>query len=82
MLGVLAKRAPALVRGCAPANLGAFAALFTAALLQAAATGEALLDEELGTLAARDPGRFSRLNARMQASKSSALLSNAPTTST
>ena len=36
-------------------------------LLQAAATGEALLDAELGPLAARDPGRFSRLNARMQA---------------
>jgi hypothetical protein len=66
-LATLSRRAPALVRSVAPANLGAFAALFTAALLQAASTGEALLDEELGSLAARDPGRFSRLNLRMQA---------------
>lgn len=66
MLGVLAEGAPALVRRVAPGNLGAFAALFTAALLQAAATGEALLDEELGSLAARDPSRFARLNSRMQ----------------
>lgn len=70
VLGVLVDRAGRLVRGVASGNLAAFARLFCAALLQAAATGEALLEGELETLAARDPSRFSRLNQRLQASAS------------
>ncbi|BDA45455.1 hypothetical protein COCOBI_07-2420 [Coccomyxa sp. Obi] len=66
VLGVLVEGAGRLVRGVAAGNLGAFARLFCAAVLQAAATGEALLDRELGALAARDPSRFSRLNQRLQ----------------
>lgn len=66
MLGVLVEGAGRLVRGVASGNLGAFARLFCASVLQAAATGEALLDRELGALAARDPSRFSRLNQRLQ----------------
>lgn len=66
VLSVLVEGAGRLLRGVASGNLGAFARLFCAAVLQAAATGEALLDSELGALAARDPSRFSRLNQRLQ----------------
>ena len=66
VLGVLVEGAGRLVRGVASGNLSAFARLFCASVLQAAATGEALLDRELGALAARDPSRFSRLNQRLQ----------------
>lgn len=66
MLGVLVEGAGRLLRGVASGNLRAFARLFCAAVLQAAATGEALLDSELGALAARNPSRFSRLNQRLQ----------------
>lgn len=67
MLGVLVEGAGPLLRRVQPDNLPHFARLFTAALLQAAATGEALLDDELGDLARRDPSRFSRLTQRFQA---------------
>jgi hypothetical protein len=66
VLRVLEEGAGRLVRRVQPDNLPAFARLFTAALLQAAATGEALLDDELGDLARRDPSRFSRLTQRFQ----------------
>ncbi|KAK9901211.1 hypothetical protein WJX75_000422 [Coccomyxa subellipsoidea] len=66
VLSVLVDGAGRLLRGVASGNLGAFSRLFCAAVLQAAATGEALLDSELGALAARDPSRFSRLNQRLQ----------------
>ena len=50
----------------APENFTHFAELFTAAVLQAAATGEALLDEELGNLAKQNVSKFQRLNQRLQ----------------
>lgn len=65
---MLAEGAPRLVRGIAEANLPAFARLLTAVVLQAAAAGEALLDQELTDLAQRNPAKFSRLNQRLQAS--------------
>jgi hypothetical protein len=56
-----------LLRTLRPDNFSAFAELLTAAILQAAATGDALLDEELATLAKRDGvSRFHSLNRRMQ----------------
>lgn len=61
-------RTPALLRKIAPENFSHFAELFTAAVLQAAATGEALLDKELGNLAKQDVSRFERLNRRLQVS--------------
>ena len=70
---VLAEGAPGLVRGIAEANLPAFARLFTAVVLQAAAAGEALLDQELTDLAQRNPAKFSRLNQRLQASPNDAV---------
>ena len=63
---VLAESAPRLVRQIMEQNLPHFARLFTAVVLQAAAAGEALLDQELTDLAQRNPARFSRLNQRMQ----------------
>ncbi|KAK9812046.1 hypothetical protein WJX73_000982 [Symbiochloris irregularis] len=58
--------AQALLQHLRPDNLSAFAELFTAAVLQAAATGEALLDESLSHLASKDVARFHQLNQRMQ----------------
>lgn len=55
-----------LLRKVAPENFAHFAELFTAAMLQAAATGEALLDEELGHLARQDVSKFQSLNQRLQ----------------
>ncbi len=66
VLGVLAEGAGPLLQRVQPGNLRDTARLFTAALLQAAAAGEVLLDDELGDLARRDPSRFSRLSQRFQ----------------
>lgn len=66
VLGRLQARASDLLRALRPDNFGPFAELFTAAVLQAAATGEALLDEELTNLAKRNVDRFHSLNRRMQ----------------
>lgn len=59
------------LRALRPDNYATFAELFTTALLQAAATGEALLDEsassqKLQKLADKDTSKFYRLNQRMQ----------------
>ena len=62
-------RVPALLRRVAPENFASLAELFTAAVLQAAATGEAVLDEELGHLAQQDVSRFQRLNQRLQVTR-------------
>ena len=56
------------LRALRPDNYGTFADLFVAALLQAAATGESLLDSKLEDLAKKDVAKFYRLNQRMQAS--------------
>ncbi|KAG7672268.1 hypothetical protein NADE_000057 [Nannochloris sp. 'desiccata'] len=61
-----------LLRTLRPDNFLAFAELLTAAILQAAATGDALLDEELAKLAKRDGiSRFHSLNRRMQGGEAS-----------
>ncbi|KAK9843389.1 hypothetical protein WJX84_005287, partial [Apatococcus fuscideae] len=63
------KTASAVLRRLRPDNARDFAELVTEGILQAAATGEALLDDELAGLARRDPSRFQRLNQRLQASQ-------------
>ena len=63
---MLAESAPRLARRLHEQNLPHFARLVTAVVLQAAAAGEALLDQELTDLAQQNPARFSRLNQRMQ----------------
>lgn len=60
------KGAAAVLRRLRPDNMRDFAELVTQGLLQAAATGEALLDDELAGLARRDFSRFQRLNQRLQ----------------
>lgn len=57
---------PALLKHLRPDNMPALAELFTAAVLQAAATGEALPDDSLSSLASQDGARFHQLNQRMQ----------------
>ncbi len=59
------------LRALRPDNYATFAELFTTALLQAAATGETLLDksestQKLQQLADKDTAKFYRLNQRMQ----------------
>ncbi len=59
------------LRTLRPDNYATFAELFITALLQAAATGETLLDESDSTqnlqkLADKDTSKFYRLNQRMQ----------------
>ncbi|GIM17143.1 hypothetical protein Vretimale_19668 [Volvox reticuliferus] len=49
-----------------PDNLPFFAELFTGCVLQAAATGESLVEGDLANLASRNPSKFHRLNQRMQ----------------
>ena len=58
--------AAAVLRRLRPDNMPNFAELVMQGLLQAAATGEALLDDELAGLARRNPSRFQRLNQRLQ----------------
>ena len=48
-----------------PANFGAFASIVVAAMLRAAAMGEAFLEESLSGLAEKDPSRFQQLNQRL-----------------
>lgn len=64
--GEMQKGAAAVLRRLRPDNMRDFAELVTQGLLQAAATGEALLDDELAGLARRDFSRFQRLNQRLQ----------------
>ena len=55
-----------------PETFPFLAELFLGALLEAATTGEALLDKELRDLAARDVPRFARLNRRLQGAPAAA----------
>lgn len=55
------------LRALRPNNYSPFADLFVAALLQAAATGESLLDSKLEDLAKKDPAKIYSLSQRMQA---------------
>lgn len=65
-MNLIQHRTPALLRKVAPENFAHLAELFTAAILQAAATGEALLDRELGNLAKQNVAKFQSLNQRLQ----------------
>ena len=65
-LTFMRQHAQPFLQGLLRDNYGAFAELFTAAVLQAAVTGEAVLDEELGRLAQQDVSRFQQLNQRLQ----------------
>ena len=66
VLQVLQKQAGNLLRYLRRDNFDSFAELFTAAVLQAAATGETLMDEELTGLAKRNLSKFHFLNRRLQ----------------
>jgi len=66
VLQTLQKQAGNLLRYLRRDNFDSFAELFTAAVLQAAATGETLMDEELTGLAKRNLGKFHYLNRRLQ----------------
>lgn len=55
-----------VIRRVFPDNYPYLADLFAACVLQAALTGEAVLDEQLATLARRDLSKFQRLKQRLQ----------------
>lgn len=67
VMAYMQQHARRTLRALRPDNYAPFAELFVAALLQAAATGESLLDSKLEDLAKRDVAKFYRLNQRMQA---------------
>eukprot|EP00889_Picochlorum_renovo_P005081 jgi/Picre1/32111/NNA_007459.t1 len=66
VLKLLQEESSRLLRGLRLDNYEAFAELFVAAVLQAAATGEALMDEELTGIAKQNVSRFQSLNKRFQ----------------
>jgi hypothetical protein len=57
-----------LLAALAPESLRHLAELFTACVLQAASTGEALVEPRLVVLAEKDPGRFQKLQQRFNKS--------------
>lgn len=61
-VGVSAKQ---LLLQLAPSNLGYLAELFMACVLQAASTGEPLLEPALVMIAEKDPSRFQKLQQRL-----------------
>ncbi|GIL67564.1 hypothetical protein Vafri_20923, partial [Volvox africanus] len=61
-----------------PDNLPFFAELFTSCVLQAAATGESLVEGDLASLASRNPSKFHRLNQRMQQAPGQVLAQHPP----
>lgn len=61
-LGLTAKQ---LLLQLAPGNQTYLAELFTACVLQAASTGEPILDPHLAVMAERDPGKFHKLQQRL-----------------
>ncbi|GLI71729.1 hypothetical protein VaNZ11_017023 [Volvox africanus] len=61
-----------------PDNLPFFAELFTSCVLQAAATGESLVEGDLANLASRNPSKFHRLNQRMQQAPGQVLAQHPP----
>jgi hypothetical protein len=65
-LGALQQRARELLQRLMPQNSRFLAELLVGWLLQAALTGEALMAAEVAALAQRNPGRFQRLNQRLQ----------------
>ena len=66
VLKLLQEESSRLLRGLRLDNYDAFAELFVAAVLQAAATGETLMDEELTGIAKQNVSRFQSLNKRFQ----------------
>jgi hypothetical protein len=60
-------KASELLLALQPGNLSGFAAIFMGGFLQAARTGEAILDDQLASLEQKDPSRFQRLSQRFHA---------------
>lgn len=65
LLGEVSVAAKQLLLQLAPSNLGYLAELFMACVLQAASTGEPLLEPALAMIAEKDPGRFQKLQQRL-----------------
>ncbi|KAG1672840.1 hypothetical protein FOA52_004644 [Chlamydomonas sp. UWO 241] len=63
----LRARAQSLVCELHPANLGFMGDVVASCIMQAAATGEALMEAAVASLAQLNPARFQRLSQRMQA---------------
>lgn len=66
VLKIIQEDSGQLLRGLRVDNYDFFAELFTAAVLQAAVTGETLMDEELTGIAKQNLSRFESLNKRFQ----------------
>ena len=66
VLKILQEDSGQILRGLRVDNYEPFAELFTAAVLQAAVTGETLMDEELTGIAKQNLSRFESLNKRFQ----------------
>jgi hypothetical protein len=68
-VGLAAKQ---LLLQLAPSNQPYLAELFTACVLQAASSGEPILDPQLAMMAVRDPGKFQKLQQRVELTTSRA----------
>lgn len=66
VLKLIQEESGQLLRGLRIDNYDPFAELFTAAVLQAAITGETVMDEELTGIAKQNVSRFESLNKRFQ----------------
>ena len=76
VLRIIQEDSRQLLRGLRVDNYEPFAELFTAAVLQAAATGETIMDEELTGIAKQNLSRFQSLNKRFQMNSSSGMAGN------
>ena len=77
VLKLIQEESSQLLRSLRVDNYEPFAELFTAAVLQAAVTGETIMDDELTGIAQQNLSRFQSLNKRFQMSSSSSLAGNA-----
>lgn len=76
VLRIIQEDSSQMLRGLRVDNYEPFAELFTAAVLQAAATGETIMDEELTGIAKQNLSRFQSLNRRFQMNSSSGMAGN------
>jgi hypothetical protein len=76
VLRIIQEDSSQLLRGLRVDNYEPFAELFTAAVLQAAATGETIMDEELTGIAKQNLSRFQSLNKRFQMNSGSGMAGN------
>ncbi|KAF6264178.1 hypothetical protein COO60DRAFT_1457746 [Scenedesmus sp. NREL 46B-D3] len=65
LLSELSVAAKQLLLQLAPGNQGHLAELFTACVLQAASSGEPILEPQLAMMAQREPGKFHKLQQRL-----------------